>query len=53
MSSGKPRPQLGNLPIEVTNFVGRRRELSAARRLSQTVMLSQEQLIADGCSWGL
>jgi predicted ATPase len=33
MTSAKPWLQLGNLPIEVTSFVGRRRELSQARRL--------------------
>jgi predicted ATPase/DNA-binding CsgD family transcriptional regulator len=33
MTSAKPRLQLGNLPIDVTSFVGRRRELSEARRL--------------------
>jgi predicted ATPase/DNA-binding CsgD family transcriptional regulator len=33
MTSAKPWPQLGNLPIDVTSFVGRRRELSQARRL--------------------
>src|SRR5215468_8582841 len=33
MSSARPRQQLGNLPIDVTSFVGRRRELSEARRL--------------------
>jgi predicted ATPase/DNA-binding CsgD family transcriptional regulator len=33
MSSARPRQQLGNLPVDVTSFVGRRRELSEARRL--------------------
>jgi non-specific serine/threonine protein kinase len=33
MTSAKRWPRLGNLPIDVTSFVGRRRELSAARRL--------------------
>src|SRR6266576_3705013 len=33
MTSAKPWQQLGNLPIDVTSFVGRRRELSEARRL--------------------
>src|SRR5215813_1033264 len=33
MTSAKPWLQVGNLPIEVTSFVGRRRELSQARRL--------------------
>src|SRR5215813_12089138 len=33
MTSAKPWLQLGNLPIDVTSFVGRRRELSEARRL--------------------
>jgi predicted ATPase len=32
MTSAKPWLQLGNLPIDVTSFVGRRRELSQARR---------------------
>ena len=31
--SAKPRLRLSNLPIDVTSFVGRRRELSEARRL--------------------
>src|SRR5215475_8670830 len=33
MTSAKPWQQLSNLPIDVTSFVGRRRELSEARRL--------------------
>src|SRR5215831_6187422 len=33
MTPAKPWLQLGNLPIDVTSFVGRRRELSQARRL--------------------
>jgi predicted ATPase/DNA-binding CsgD family transcriptional regulator len=33
MASAKPWMQLSNLPIDVTSFVGRRRELSEARRL--------------------
>jgi len=33
MTSAKPWLQLGNLPIDSTSFVGRRRELSEARRL--------------------
>src|SRR5215468_6974457 len=33
MSSARPWLRLGNLPVEVTSFVGRRRELSEARRL--------------------
>jgi predicted ATPase/DNA-binding CsgD family transcriptional regulator len=33
MTSAKPWLQLGNLPMDVTSFVGRRRELSEARRL--------------------
>ena len=33
MTSAKPWQQLGNLPIDVTSFVGRRWELSEARRL--------------------
>jgi predicted ATPase len=33
MTSAKPRAQLGNLPVDVTSFVGRRRELPEARRL--------------------
>ncbi len=33
MTPAKPWQQLGNLPIDVTSFVGRRRELSEARRL--------------------
>src|SRR5215468_8814742 len=33
MSSARPRQRPSNLPIDVTSFVGRRRELSQARRL--------------------
>jgi len=33
MSSARLRQRLGNLPADVTSFVGRRRELSEARRL--------------------
>ena len=33
MTSAKPWLQLGNVPIDSTSFVGRRRELSEARRL--------------------
>src|SRR6476646_3963168 len=33
MTSAEPVLQLGNLPIDSTSFVGRRRELSEARRL--------------------
>src|SRR2546430_12661060 len=33
MTPAKPWQQFSNLPIDVTSFVGRRRELSEARRL--------------------
>jgi predicted ATPase len=33
MTPAKPWLRLGNLPIDVTSFVGRRRELAEARRL--------------------
>jgi predicted ATPase len=39
MTAAKPWLQLSNLPIDVTSFVGRRRELSQARRLLGDVRL--------------
>jgi hypothetical protein len=47
MTSAKPWPQLGNLPADVTSFVGRRRELSPARRLLGAARL----LTLVGAGW--
>src|SRR4026209_463954 len=47
MTLAKPWLQLGNLPIDSTSFVGRRRELSEARRLLGDARL----LTLTGVGW--